>query len=96
MASTDSTTTTDDESNPDTRQFILLGETQYGPYRNYTRLGIPAEVAPENFDSEEELRKEAAKRAVATMPESKSEIVDDELMLVEISNETTFLALEDL
>jgi hypothetical protein len=88
--------TPDAEQSPDTRHFVLLGETTPGPHREHTRLGHRIEVAPDNYDSEESLLKAAAERIASTMPQSKDQLVDDELRLVEVNPDIHFVQVEDL
>lgn len=95
-----STETTPDETAPATptterRHFALLGETTYSPYRNVTRLGHIVSIDPTAHDSERDIIEAAAEKALETMPESRDELVDDELQVIEVDDSPEWVALDD-
>lgn len=93
---TDKPTPSDDEQpSEDMRRYAVLGETVHDPHRNYTVLGRIIDINRSEYDSDQAAAEAAAAAAVEAMPESKDDIVDDEFQVLEVTDSSHWVAVDD-
>lgn len=67
-------------------RYAVCGETIHDPYCNYTILGEIIEIDLREFESRHDAMLEARDRAVTSMPESPDELVNDRLLVLELTS----------